>query len=81
MQGHENLSLYSGNIIIRYYDQLEHPSMRFNQLNKSLRAEQKSVLVVSKLDLRSNDCGFESRLIQYTRWKWGISHARINYFT
>jgi len=24
------------------------------------------------------DCGFESHLIQYTSWKWGQNHARIN---
>jgi len=29
-----------------------------------------SGLVVSELDSRSKGCGFESRLIQHTRWKW-----------
>ncbi len=27
-------------------------------------------LVVSKLDSQSKGCGFESRLIKNTRWKW-----------
>ncbi len=30
-----------------------------------------SCLVVSKLDLQSKGCGFESHLIQNTSWKWG----------
>ena len=34
--------------------------------------------MVSELDSRSKGCGFESRLIQHTRWKWGKSHARID---
>jgi hypothetical protein len=33
-----------------------------------------SGLVVSEL----YSCGFKSRLIQNTRWKWGQIHARIN---
>jgi hypothetical protein len=35
-------------------------------------------LVVSKLNSRSKGYGFKSRLNQYTRWKWGKSHAEIN---
>jgi hypothetical protein len=37
-----------------------------------------SGLRVSKLDSRLKGCRFESCLIQYTRWKWGQSHARID---
>jgi hypothetical protein len=40
-----------------------------------------SGLVVSKFDLRFISCGFESRLIQYTRWKWRQNHARIDFCT
>jgi len=34
--------------------------------------------VVRENDSRSKGCGFESRLIQNTRWKWDQSHARID---
>jgi hypothetical protein len=37
-----------------------------------------SGLVVSKLDSQLKLCGFQSLLIQNTRWNWGQSHARIN---
>jgi len=37
-----------------------------------------SGLVVSELDSGSKGCGFESRLIQNTRCKWGQTHARID---
>jgi len=33
-------------------------------------------LVVSKLDLRLKGYGFESCLIQNTRWKWGQTQVR-----
>ncbi len=38
----------------------------------------RELLVVRALDSRSKGCGIESCLIQYTRWKWGKSHARID---
>jgi len=40
-----------------------------------------SGLVVRELDSRLKGCGFESRLIQYTKWTWGQSHAKIDYCT
>jgi len=47
-------------------------------LSTCLRGGHQSDLVVSKHDSRSKGCGFESRLIQYTTWKSGQTHARIN---
>ncbi len=34
--------------------------------------------MVSELESQSKGCGFKSRLIQNTRWKWGQSHASID---
>jgi hypothetical protein len=57
------------------------PNSRIHQWSfviLSLFEGHQSDLVVSKLDSQSKGCGFKSRLIQNTRWKWGQSHARIH---
>ncbi len=40
----------------------------------------KSGLVISGLDSQSKGCGFESCLIQYTRWEWLMSKPCQDWF-
>jgi len=50
----------------------------FESIIKSILVIGQSALVVSKLDSWLKGCGFESGIIQNTRWILGQSHARMN---
>jgi len=52
------------------FERISSIDIKISLCKKILRFGRQSGLVVSKLNSRSKGCGFESRLIQNTRWKW-----------